>query len=426
MHSVLSAAVNRSVRYGITLAAAAALTLSGCGGGSSGATASSTITGKFVDATVVGLGYKCGTSAALSGSTNANGEFTCKTGEAVSFWVGGIKLGSIASAQAVVTPLDLVGAGATPSDTTVNNMVRFLMSISSTAAASGTLTIDPAVVTAAASKEIDFAKVLAADLDATIQAVKPTATLATVQEATDHMASSVYGLFVGSYAGSYSGTTSGTWSVAVDSKGVVSGTGTDSTGSVYDITGNMATTVGTSSSYSFSGDGGGSTWTGTLNLITQQFSGTWTGGTFTGKASTPAAAAPSTSANSGGTLIVSGVTPSTGNGNFSLPIATETAAGGTSTMNRVEFTDATPATRTLRLYYEPSTGALKNIQYESKDKSFNCAVGEPLAPCDTSKITFSATGKSILLDLAEFKVTSTSNGVVGTTVNGVLEGLMKW
>ena len=396
------------------MAAAAALTA--CGGGGGGTTAASpAVTGKFVDATVVGLGYKCGAATALTGSTNAKGEFTCQTGESVSFYVGGIKLGTLASAQAVITPLDLAGSGATPSNTTVNNIVRFLMSISSTAATGGVLTIDPAVVAAASAKTIDFSSALAADLDAVITAVKPGATIATVQQARDHMASSIFGLFAGSYSGSFSGTLSGSWSLTIDTTGQVTGTATDSTGATFAVTGSMATTMGTGSNYSFTGSGGGSPWTGNLNMSTRDFSGTWGGGTFTGKGA--ATATPAASAGSN-TLIVSGVTPTTGNGNFSLPNAVETAAGGISTAKRVEFTDATPATRTLRLYYQPGTGALENIQYESPQKNFNCFVGDPMSPCHTAKITFSASGKSILLDMAEFKT--------GATVNGVLEGSLKW
>jgi hypothetical protein len=128
--------------------------------------------------------------------------------------------------------------------------------------------------------------------------------------------------------------------------------------------------------------------------------------------------APATAPTGGGTLIVSGVTPSTGNGNFALSMGVETAAGGSSTAKRVEFTDATTATRKLRLYYQPSTGALENIQFESTEKSFNCFVGDPMMGCDTAKITFSATGKSILLNMTEFRT--------GSTVNGVLEGFLSW
>ena len=85
---------------------------------------------------------------------------------------------------------------------------------------------------------------------------------------------------------------------------------------------------------------------------------------------------------------------------------------------RVTFTDATPATRTLRLYYEPGTGALAIIQYESPQINFNCYVGDPMVPCDSAKITFSASGKSILLGMVSFKS--------GTTVIGELEGFLKW
>jgi len=427
MHLMTLAGLNKTRATGLALATAAALTLVGCGGSDSTTAAGvSVVTGQFVDATVVGLGYKCGTSTALSGTTNASGQFTCASGEAVAFYVGGIKLGSVSAAQAVVTPLDLVGAGATPSDPTVNNIVRFLMSISSTPAANGTITIDPAVVTAAAGKTVDFTKVLGADLDVVINAVKPAgAILATPADATTHMSDSMFGLFAGSFSGSFSGSFGGTWSITIDSKGGVTGTATDSSGGVGQVSGTMATTMGTGSTYAFSGTGGGTPWMGVLNVNTKQFSGTWddgagSKGTFTGTETAtakPAAGTPSgtTGAN---TLIVSGVTPTTGNGNFSLPLAVETAAGGSSTAKRVEFTDATPATRTLRLYYQPQTGVLENVQYESPEKSFNCFVGDPMMACDSAKITFSASGKSILLDLAAFKS--------GTTVNGVLEGLLTW
>jgi len=314
MRSLIHVGLKKACTSGITLAAVAALTLSACGGGDSSIAAGSvTVTGKFVDATVVGLGYKCGTATALTGTTTANGEFTCKTGEAVAFYVGGIKLGSVASAQAVVTPLDLVGAGASPADSTVNNIVRFLMSISSTAASTGTLTIDPAVVTAAAAKTVDFTKIIAADLDTVINAVKPaTATVATVQQATDHMSSSVFGLFSGPYSGSFAGSFSGTWSITIDAKGAVTGTATDSTGGVGQVVGTMATTMGTGSTYAFSGTGGGTPWTGSLNVVTKKFSGTWddgagSKGTFTGTAT--AVAAPTTAASctaKGGTDIPAG------------------------------------------------------------------------------------------------------------------------
>lgn len=156
---------------------------------------------------------------------------------------------------------------------------------------------------------------------------------------------------------------------------------------------------------------------GTLFLATALLSGCGGGGD-----STPAAAAAAPAAAGGNTLIVSASTPPSGNGNFGLPIAKVTAAGGTSTAMRVEFTDATPATRTLRLYYEPSTGTLTNIQYAapSPAASFNCFYGDPIMPCPTTGVTFSASGKSILLDLAKFESGSPK------VTNGILEGYLTW
>lgn len=114
--------------------------------------------------------------------------------------------------------------------------------------------------------------------------------------------------------------------------------------------------------------------------------------------------------------------PTSGNGNFSLPNGAVAPAGGTSTLTRVEFTDATPPTRTLRLYYETSTGALTNIQYEAPRPaaSFGCRFGDAAAPCPSTGITFSASGKSVSLDLAKFE------GGIPRTTNGILEGYLTW
>jgi|CXWL01.1.fsa_nt_gi hypothetical protein len=266
----------------------AVLTLIGCGGGDSGGGGgAANVTGKFVDATVVGMGYKCGTSTTL-GTTNAAGEFTCPAGQAVAFYVGDILIGSVASATAVVTPLDLVGANATPANAQVANIVRFLMSISSTVPSpTGTLTIDPTVVALAAGKTIDFATATTA-LDTLITTLKPGATVYSNAQATAHVTSSINGLFTGNYSGTYSGAQNGTWSISIDANGVVTGS---VDGVAGEVTGNMATTLSTGSTYGFTGTGSGFPWVGTLNVSTKVFSGTWNGaggGTFTGTASTPA------------------------------------------------------------------------------------------------------------------------------------------
>ena len=77
--------------------------------GSSDSTTSSeestvTVTGKFIDSAVKGLNYTC--SSGGSGTTNINGEFTCNSGDTISFSLGNIDLGSV-EVQSVITPKDL-------------------------------------------------------------------------------------------------------------------------------------------------------------------------------------------------------------------------------------------------------------------------------------------------------------------------------
>ncbi len=270
----------------------AVLTLIGCGGGDSGGGGgAANVTGKFVDATVVGMDYKCGTSTTVSGTTNSTGQYTCPAGQTVAFYVGSILIGSVSSPMAVVTPLDLVGANATPTNTTVANIVRFLMSISSTDPATGTITIDAAVAAAAVGKTADFTATTATVLDALITTVKTGATVYTSAQATTHIAASINGLFAGNYAGTFSGAASGGWTFSIDANGAVTGTYTDAVNGNGAVTGSMATTLSTGSTYAFTGDAAGTPWVGTLNVSTKAFNGTWGdttfGGTFTGTTSTP-------------------------------------------------------------------------------------------------------------------------------------------
>lgn len=304
MRSMIDVVWNRTKAGGFALAAAAALTLAGCGGGDSVVAGGGTnVTGQFVDAPVAGLGYKCGASATL-GTTDSNGLYTCKAGESVGFYVGDILLGSVASAQAVVTPLDLVGPGAKPTDLAVSNIVRFLLSIS-TADAAGNLVIDPNAGTNAKGKTVDFKTVASSALDAMITTVKPGATPVTKTAAENHMQDSIYKLFAKNYTGSYSGSLSGTWSLLISATdGSVTGIYTDSVNGAGAISGQMSSDLNVSSTYNFTGTAGSATWTGTLNVSTGVFSGTWDSGTFTGKAG----AAPA----GGGTLTASGLAPATG------------------------------------------------------------------------------------------------------------------
>ncbi len=88
------------------------LSLSSCSGGSQqvssttpSATTLSVVTGTFVDSAVSGLGYR---TASRKGLTGRNGEFEYVPGETVTFFLGGIELGSTPAAPEL-SPLDLVG-----------------------------------------------------------------------------------------------------------------------------------------------------------------------------------------------------------------------------------------------------------------------------------------------------------------------------
>jgi len=125
-----------SKRYGIGVAAMAALWLGGCGGGTTdgGATASQQ-TGYLVDAAVEGVDYN-GT-AGSQGTTGADGSFSFRAGEKVEFRLGSFPLGAVAFGESpdgvTITPVDLVkgAVGGVPrsedlNDSRVVTMLRLL------------------------------------------------------------------------------------------------------------------------------------------------------------------------------------------------------------------------------------------------------------------------------------------------------------
>jgi hypothetical protein len=320
--------------------------------------ASTSFTGKFVDAAVAGMAYRCGSSTVTTGLTTATGEYTCTTGQPVAFYVGDILIGSVSSAMAVVTPLDLVGASASPTNARVMNIVRFLMSISSTNPTTGTITIDPAVATAAAGQTADFA-VGSTVLDTLISTIKPGATVYTTAQATTHVAASITGLFAGNYSGTYGGSSNGNWSIAIDANGVASGTSDAGA-----ITGTMATTLSTGSTYGFSGTAGSVPWTGTLNISTKIFSGTWNDGaggtgTFTGKVASPSPVVPTVA-----TPAFTGFSPASG------------AAGAAVA---ITGTDLTAVTQVLFTGPSPSTAFVAGVISAKTATSITTAVPSTLA-----------------------------------------------
>ena len=104
---------------------------SGCGGGGDSSSdttppsALQTVTGKFVDDPVQGLKYTC--TSSLSGTTNIEGEYTCNVGDNVTFFIGDIKIGTVAAQTTIITPYVLF-----PNDNTASlNLARLLQSLNS-------------------------------------------------------------------------------------------------------------------------------------------------------------------------------------------------------------------------------------------------------------------------------------------------------
>ncbi|MCK5111890.1 MAG: hypothetical protein KAQ94_10255, partial [Arcobacteraceae bacterium] len=111
------------VTAGVVVVAVAAGGSSAAGAISSGA---SLLTGYFIDSAVSGVDYYIG--GVLKGQTGADGSFTYYSGDTVTFKVGNITIGDIASseinADTKVMPQDLVGGGVTRADTTNTTVVK--------------------------------------------------------------------------------------------------------------------------------------------------------------------------------------------------------------------------------------------------------------------------------------------------------------
>lgn len=133
----------------LLLSALCATLLAACGGSDP---APATITGVFLDAPVEGLDYVAGTAA--KASTNAKGEFTCHSGETVTFSVGNLALGSAACAS-LITPLTLTGLSDLKNDRVMNRLLA-LQLLDEDSDPSNGIKLTPAVKTALATRTLDF------------------------------------------------------------------------------------------------------------------------------------------------------------------------------------------------------------------------------------------------------------------------------
>lgn len=81
--------------------------------------------GFFIDGPVQGLQYQ---TPSWNGVTDSQGRFYYQEGEQITFYLGGLILGSVA-AQPIITPMDLMGKPSMTSSTEVLNVSRLLLSL---------------------------------------------------------------------------------------------------------------------------------------------------------------------------------------------------------------------------------------------------------------------------------------------------------
>ncbi|MCB7479724.1 toxin-antitoxin system YwqK family antitoxin [Christiangramia sediminis] len=112
-----------------------------------------TLQGVFIDSPVEGLKYETETH---SGYTDENGNYDYEEGETVTFYVGGIKLGS-ASASEEMSPISIASTpDATIETLEVQNIAAFLQTLDEDGDPGNGIQISPAVADAISILEIDF------------------------------------------------------------------------------------------------------------------------------------------------------------------------------------------------------------------------------------------------------------------------------
>ena len=96
--------------------------LANCGVG--GSDSPSTLTGVFIDSSVINIGYR---TATQNGDTNSRGEFKYLAGETVTFFIGDMEFPPVLAAE-VVTPLDMADTDDVAHHMVIN-IIRLLQSL---------------------------------------------------------------------------------------------------------------------------------------------------------------------------------------------------------------------------------------------------------------------------------------------------------
>lgn len=194
--------------------------IAACGGGGGGNNTGggagqpppppTTLSGRFKDSNVQGLGFS---TASQSGTTDQLGRFSYVSGESIEFSVGNVVIGSTQGGP-TITPIDLVTGGAS-NDTTVENIVRFLIMLDTNENPLDGIDISGPVRTAAANwAQPDFASpTFANDIVTIVSDVASVdnraASLPSAQQARNHLNATERCLMSGLFSGRMSGSISG-------------------------------------------------------------------------------------------------------------------------------------------------------------------------------------------------------------------------
>lgn len=271
------------------------LSLTACGGGGgggNGANPSATVLqGKLVDSAVQGITY---TSGSQTGVTDATGLFSYEKGKTVTFSIGDIVIGTIGG-SAIITPVQFVSGATDQTNSTVTNIVQFLMTIDDDHNPANGIQITQAIRDAAAGLSVDFT-LANFDTDSNVSSVVNTLTTASTigsqvlvsnSAAQTHLSDSLFSLLTGTYSGTYSGTDSGSWTITIATNGTISGSGSSDSGGSFTIGGSIVTS-GTLSATSSGGVSTGTSWSGLIDITNGNISGSWVlasisqSGTYTG------------------------------------------------------------------------------------------------------------------------------------------------
>ena len=232
------------------------ITLNGCGGGGGGSDDTAPVrTGYFIDSAVQGLHYE---TDSLQGTTDEEGAFRYRAGEAVDFYVGDVFLGSAQGAE-IVTPVSLVNGAKDETHFTVKNIARFLISLDDDGDAYNGIKITTEVSDALAGvTDIHFA---GTDFDTNTQLILDdlALTLVTPEEAALHLQDSLLTLYWGFYSGTYTVQGGGSWEVFIDLDGVAEITITPNNGDPISLTINISTSGQIT-------DGAGGSFNGTVTV----------------------------------------------------------------------------------------------------------------------------------------------------------------